>query len=31
VQWPVESFVLVESKVGQRGSEYTVLEEWRLA
>jgi 2'-5' RNA ligase len=31
VQWPVESFALVESKVGQRGSEYTVLEEWRLA
>jgi len=30
VQWPVESFALVESKVGQRGSEYTVLEEWRL-
>lgn len=31
VQWPVESFALVESKVGQRGSEYSVLEEWRLA
>ena len=31
VQWPVESFALVESKVGQRGSEYTVLDEWRLA
>ena len=31
VQWPVESFALVESKVGQRGSEYTVLEEWSLA
>jgi 2'-5' RNA ligase len=30
VQWPVESFALVESKVGQRGSEYTVLEEWLL-
>ena len=30
VQWPVESFALVESKVGQRGSEYTVIEEWRL-
>jgi 2'-5' RNA ligase len=30
VQWPVESFALVESQVGQRGSEYTVLEEWRL-
>jgi 2'-5' RNA ligase len=30
VQWPVDSFALVESKVGQRGSEYTVLEEWRL-
>ena len=31
VQWPVESFVLVESQVGQRGSEYTVLDEWSLA
>jgi 2'-5' RNA ligase len=31
VQWPVESLALVESKVGQRGSEYSVLEEWRLA
>ena len=31
VQWPVESFALVESKVGQRGSEYTVLDEWSLA
>jgi RNA 2',3'-cyclic 3'-phosphodiesterase len=31
VQWPVDSLALVESKVGQRGSEYTVLEEWRLA
>jgi len=31
VHWPVESFVLVESQVGQRGSEYTVLEEWSLA
>lgn len=30
LQWPVESFALVESKVGQRGSEYTVLEEWPL-
>ena len=30
VQWPVESFALVESIVGQRGSEYTVLEEWLL-
>jgi RNA 2',3'-cyclic 3'-phosphodiesterase len=30
VQWPVESFALIESKVGQRGSEYTVLEEWGL-
>ena len=30
VQWPVESFALVESQVGQRGSDYTVLEEWRL-
>lgn len=31
VQWPVESFVLVESRVGQRGSQYSVLEEWPLA
>jgi RNA 2',3'-cyclic 3'-phosphodiesterase len=31
VQWPVESFALVESKVGQRGSEYRVLDEWPLA
>jgi RNA 2',3'-cyclic 3'-phosphodiesterase len=31
VQWPVESLTLVESKVGQRGSEYTVLDEWPLA
>ena len=30
VQWPIDSFALVESKVGQRGSEYTVLEAWRL-
>ena len=30
VQWPVESFALVESKVGQRGSDYSVLDEWRL-
>jgi 2'-5' RNA ligase len=30
VQWAVESLALVESQVGQRGSEYTVLEEWRL-
>jgi len=30
VQWPVDSFALVESQVGQRGSEYTVLEAWRL-
>jgi 2'-5' RNA ligase len=30
VQWPVDSFTLVESQVGQRGSEYTVLEAWRL-
>lgn len=30
VQWPVDSFALVESEVGQRGSEYTVLEHWRL-
>lgn len=30
VRWPVDSFVLVESKVGHRGSEYTVLEQWRL-
>lgn len=31
VQWPVESFALVESQVGQRGSQYTVLEDWRLS
>ena len=31
VLWPVDSFALVESKVGQRGSEYTVLEQWRLS
>jgi 2'-5' RNA ligase len=31
VQWPVESLALVESKVGQRGSDYTVLDEWPLA
>lgn len=31
VQWPVESFALIESKIGQRGSEYTVLRQWRLA
>ena len=31
VQWPVESFALVESQVGQRGSQYSVLEEWSLA
>ena len=31
VLWPVDSFALVESKVGQRGSEYTVLELWRLS
>ena len=31
VPWPVDSFALVESQVGQRGSEYTVLEQWRLA
>lgn len=30
VLWPVESFALVESRVGQHGSEYTVLEEWPL-
>ena len=30
VQWPVESFALVESQVGQRGSEYTVLDRWSL-
>jgi len=30
VQWAVESFALIESKVGQRGSEYTVLNEWPL-
>jgi 2'-5' RNA ligase len=31
VQWPVESFALVESQVGQRGSQYSVLDEWSLA
>lgn len=31
VHWAVESFALVESTVGQRGSEYTVLDEWQLA
>ena len=31
VQWPVESFALVESQVGQRGSQYSVLDEWPLA
>ena len=31
VQWPVDSFALVESKVGQRDSQYAVLDEWRLA
>lgn len=31
VQWPVESLALVESNVGQRGSEYSVLDEWPLA
>ena len=30
VLWAVESFALVESQVGQRGSEYTVLNEWPL-
>ena len=30
VEWLVESFALVESQVGQRGSEYAVLEEWPL-
>jgi 2'-5' RNA ligase len=30
VRWPVESFALIESQVGQRGSEYTVLDEWPL-
>jgi 2'-5' RNA ligase len=30
VQWPVESFALVESKVGQGGSQYSVLDEWPL-
>jgi 2'-5' RNA ligase len=30
IEWPVESLALVESKVGQRGSEYTVLDEWPL-
>ena len=31
VHWPVDAFALVESKVGQRGSEYSVLDEWPLA
>jgi RNA 2',3'-cyclic 3'-phosphodiesterase len=31
VLWPVESFALVESQVGQRGSQYSVLDEWSLA
>jgi 2'-5' RNA ligase len=30
VEWPVESFALIESQVGQRGSEYTVLDRWSL-
>lgn len=30
VPWPVDAFALVESRVGQRGSEYTVLEQWSL-
>jgi 2'-5' RNA ligase len=30
VEWPVDSFALVESQVGQRGSQYTVLEHWSL-
>ncbi|HKS57734.1 MAG TPA: RNA 2',3'-cyclic phosphodiesterase [Steroidobacteraceae bacterium] len=30
VHWPVDAFALVESQVGQRGSEYTVLEAWSL-
>jgi 2'-5' RNA ligase len=30
IEWPVDSFALVESKVGQRGSEYSVLDAWRL-
>ena len=30
VRWPVESFTLLESQVGQHGSEYTVLDEWPL-
>jgi RNA 2',3'-cyclic 3'-phosphodiesterase len=30
LQWPVESFALVESQVGQRGSEYAVLDQWSL-
>lgn len=29
VHWPVDSFALVESLVGQHGSEYSVLEAWR--
>jgi 2'-5' RNA ligase len=30
LHWPIDAFALVESQVGQRGSEYTVLETWRL-
>lgn len=30
VQWPVEAFALIESKVGQHGSQYTVLDQWSL-
>lgn len=30
VQWPVETFALIESKVGQHGSQYTVLDQWSL-
>jgi 2'-5' RNA ligase len=30
IEWPVESFALVESQVGQRGSQYTVLGQWPL-
>jgi 2'-5' RNA ligase len=30
VQWPVESFALIESQVAQRGSEYSVLDQWPL-
>jgi RNA 2',3'-cyclic 3'-phosphodiesterase len=31
VLWPIDSFALIESRVGQRGSEYSVLGQWRLS